>query len=206
MVGQTVAMQDAPNRQHDPDDMYYQCRCACPRHCRKTNERHGHHFNCIGVGSDCKGQGFMPTIANHHFMRAALFDDKNDQPDQHDDVEANIQGYGFKAIHHISPKHFCSVAALSDGYQKVKARIKMQSILQHKYEVFAATLILCVGGLGERNMLPFIVSGVVLAALCMMGAYVGVRLASVVREQFDELMPQRMIDYSGFVCVEPAKD
>jgi hypothetical protein len=55
-------------------------------------------------------------------------------------------------------------------------------------------------------MLPFIVSGIVLAALCMMAAYVGVRLARVVREQFDELMPQRMIDYSGFVCVEPAKD
>jgi hypothetical protein len=64
----------------------------------------------------------------------------------------------------------------------------------------------CVPGFGGREMLPFIISGLVLMALCFMAAYVGIRIAQVLREQFDELMPQRMIDYSGFVCVEPAKD
>lgn len=55
-------------------------------------------------------------------------------------------------------------------------------------------------------MLPMIFAGLVLAALGMVGVYVGVKLARVLREQFDELLPQRMIDYSGFVIVEPAKD
>jgi hypothetical protein len=55
-------------------------------------------------------------------------------------------------------------------------------------------------------MLPMVIAA---CATCVLGAaslYVGLRIARVLREQFDELMPQRMIDYSGFVNVDAAKD
>lgn len=55
-------------------------------------------------------------------------------------------------------------------------------------------------------MFAMIVAGFVLGGLGLVGLYVGVKLAGVLREQFDELMPQRMIDYSGFVNVEPSQD
>jgi hypothetical protein len=55
-------------------------------------------------------------------------------------------------------------------------------------------------------MLPMIIAGVALTGLGACGVYVGVKLVRALREQFDELLPQRMIDYSGFVIVEPAKD
>jgi hypothetical protein len=55
-------------------------------------------------------------------------------------------------------------------------------------------------------MLVIIISGVALAAIGSAGVYVGLKLAGALREQFDELMPQRMIDYSGFVTLEPRKD
>jgi hypothetical protein len=55
-------------------------------------------------------------------------------------------------------------------------------------------------------MLPMIIAGVVLTALACLGLVIGIKLARIFREQFDELMPQRMIDYSGFVNVDPAKD
>jgi hypothetical protein len=59
---------------------------------------------------------------------------------------------------------------------------------------------------GGYVMLPMIIAGVVLCALGFFGLYVGVRIARVLREQFDELLPQRMIDYSGFVAVDPVQD
>jgi hypothetical protein len=55
-------------------------------------------------------------------------------------------------------------------------------------------------------MLPMMIAGLVLFGVGSLGLYVGVRLARVLREQFDELLPQRMIDYSGFVNVDPVKD
>jgi hypothetical protein len=55
-------------------------------------------------------------------------------------------------------------------------------------------------------MLPMIIAAIVLTGLGACGVYVGLKLVRVQREQFDELLPQRMIDYSGFVIVEPAKD
>jgi hypothetical protein len=55
-------------------------------------------------------------------------------------------------------------------------------------------------------MLPMIIAVLVLCALGSAGFYIGVRIARIVREQFDELMPQRMIDYSGFVRIDSAKD
>jgi hypothetical protein len=48
-------------------------------------------------------------------------------------------------------------------------------------------------------MLPVIISGILLCALAVLAVYIGVRLARAVRDQFDELMPQRMVDYSGFI-------
>jgi hypothetical protein len=55
-------------------------------------------------------------------------------------------------------------------------------------------------------MLPLIIAACATCALGVASLYVGWRIAQVLREQFDELMPQRMIDYSGFVTVEPAQD
>jgi hypothetical protein len=55
-------------------------------------------------------------------------------------------------------------------------------------------------------MLAILVSVLLLGALGIFAIYVGVKLVSVLREQFDELMPQRMIDYSGFVDVATTRD
>lgn len=55
-------------------------------------------------------------------------------------------------------------------------------------------------------MLPFILTTIALSALGFAGVILGLKLARTLREQFDEMMPQRMIDYSGFVNVEPSKD
>jgi hypothetical protein len=46
-----------------------------------------------------------------------------------------------------------------------------------------------------------IISGAILCALFFAGAVLGLKLARIMREQFDELLPQRMIDYNGFVDV-----
>lgn len=48
-------------------------------------------------------------------------------------------------------------------------------------------------------MIIYILALVVLGALAMGGLYVGILIGRAVRDQFDELMPQRMVDYSGFV-------
>jgi hypothetical protein len=55
-------------------------------------------------------------------------------------------------------------------------------------------------------MLPMIIAAIVLTGLGACGVYVGLKLVRVLRDQFDEMLPQRMIDYSGFVIVDPAKD
>jgi hypothetical protein len=55
-------------------------------------------------------------------------------------------------------------------------------------------------------MLPMIIAALVTCGLGAASLYVGLRIARAVREQFDELMPQRMIDYSGFVGVDASKD
>ncbi|GBF57565.1 hypothetical protein PbB2_01232 [Candidatus Phycosocius bacilliformis] len=46
----------------------------------------------------------------------------------------------------------------------------------------------------------------ILLALAGIGLYLGLKLARVMGEQFEELLPQRMVDYSGFVDVPPARD
>jgi hypothetical protein len=55
-------------------------------------------------------------------------------------------------------------------------------------------------------MLPIIISTIVLCALGLVCAYVGTRLVRAMRDQFDELMPQRMVDYSGFIDGPVAED
>jgi hypothetical protein len=55
-------------------------------------------------------------------------------------------------------------------------------------------------------MIPYLIALIVLSALAAVGLYVGVIIARVVRDQFDELLPQRMVDYSGFVKPHVAKD
>ena len=48
-------------------------------------------------------------------------------------------------------------------------------------------------------MIFAIVASILLAVLAAGGLCFGVKIARVIADQFDELMPQRMIDYSGFV-------
>ncbi len=48
-------------------------------------------------------------------------------------------------------------------------------------------------------MLSIAISGILVCALAMLAAYAGLRVARAIRDQFDELMPQRMVDYSGFI-------
>jgi hypothetical protein len=47
--------------------------------------------------------------------------------------------------------------------------------------------------------MPVIITSLVIVFLGCLALYLGLRLARVMREQFEELMPQRMVDYAGFV-------
>ena len=55
-------------------------------------------------------------------------------------------------------------------------------------------------------MLPYILVLVIAPGIVAVGLYWGVRILRVIRDQFDELMPQRMIDYSGFVDIGWPRD
>ena len=55
-------------------------------------------------------------------------------------------------------------------------------------------------------MLIIIMTIVAISALITGGLYVAVTIVSIVSDQFDELMPQRMIDYSGFVELGAPRD
>jgi hypothetical protein len=55
-------------------------------------------------------------------------------------------------------------------------------------------------------MIPVILAFLCLGVLAAMSLYLGARIGRAVRDQFDELMPQRMVDYSGFVDVSGHKD
>ena len=55
-------------------------------------------------------------------------------------------------------------------------------------------------------MIPIIISGLILGGLGLIGLYVGIRIARVMREQFEELMPQRMVEYSGFIQFPLGRD
>jgi hypothetical protein len=48
-------------------------------------------------------------------------------------------------------------------------------------------------------MIPIILAIVCLSLLAGVTLFVGVKIGRIVRDQFDELLPQRMVDYSGFV-------
>jgi hypothetical protein len=52
---------------------------------------------------------------------------------------------------------------------------------------------------GFYVMIFYILGFVFLSGLAAIGFYAGITVARVVRDQFDELMPQRMVDFSGFV-------
>jgi hypothetical protein len=60
--------------------------------------------------------------------------------------------------------------------------------------------------LGEAAMMAVVIAGLALAGLGLAGVWVGVRVSRILRERFDELMPQRMVDYSGFVPTNPLRD
>jgi FAD synthase len=45
-----------------------------------------------------------------------------------------------------------------------------------------------------------------LGSLVALGLFLGVHIGHAVRDQFDELLPQRMVDFSGFVDVAPSND
>lgn len=49
--------------------------------------------------------------------------------------------------------------------------------------------------------MPVIIASLILVAMGSLALYLGLKLARVMREQFEELMPQRMVDYSGFIEV-----
>lgn len=55
-------------------------------------------------------------------------------------------------------------------------------------------------------MMAVVIAGLALAGLGLAGVWVGVRVSRILRERFDELMPQRMVDYSGFVPTNPLRD
>jgi hypothetical protein len=55
-------------------------------------------------------------------------------------------------------------------------------------------------------MIPIILAFLCLGMLAAVSLYVGTRIGRIVRDQFDELMPQRMVDYSGFVDVNTHAD
>ena len=54
--------------------------------------------------------------------------------------------------------------------------------------------------------MPVFIASLFLVSLGFLALYLGLKLARVMREQFEELMPQRMVDYSGFVEVPRARD
>jgi hypothetical protein len=54
-------------------------------------------------------------------------------------------------------------------------------------------------------------TAIVLAAVAATGiggvsAWIGLKIAQAARERFDALLPQRMVDYCGFVPAEIARD
>lgn len=55
-------------------------------------------------------------------------------------------------------------------------------------------------------MVVMVIVAVCLLGLSMAGLYVGLRVAAVVRDQFDEMLPQRMVEYSGFVKMPLGRD
>jgi hypothetical protein len=55
-------------------------------------------------------------------------------------------------------------------------------------------------------MIPMVLGFLVLGGLAACGLYFGIVIARVVADQFDELLPQRMVDYSGFVETGSLRD
>jgi hypothetical protein len=55
-------------------------------------------------------------------------------------------------------------------------------------------------------MAAIIIAALVLLPLAGAGLWLGLRIAAVLREQFEELMPQRMVDYAGFVKMPLGRD
>jgi hypothetical protein len=55
-------------------------------------------------------------------------------------------------------------------------------------------------------MLAMMLVGLCLLGLAMVGIYVGMKVAGAMRDQFDEMLPQRMVEYSGFVKMPLGRD
>jgi hypothetical protein len=47
--------------------------------------------------------------------------------------------------------------------------------------------------------MAMIIAGLILVSLGFIALVAGLSLVRVMGEQFDELMPQRMVDFSGFI-------
>jgi hypothetical protein len=56
------------------------------------------------------------------------------------------------------------------------------------------------------NLMPVIMTSLIVVSLGCLALYLGLKLARAMREQFEELMPQRMVDYSGFVDLPRGRD
>lgn len=54
---------------------------------------------------------------------------------------------------------------------------------------------------GEGTMILFVLASIVLCVVACGGLYLGFQVVRSLGEQFDELLPQRMVDYSGFIDV-----
>ena len=50
-------------------------------------------------------------------------------------------------------------------------------------------------------MILFVLASIVLCVVTCGGLYLGFQVVRSLGEQFDELLPQRMVDYSGFIDV-----
>jgi hypothetical protein len=59
---------------------------------------------------------------------------------------------------------------------------------------------------GEGTMIPVLIASIVLVGLGSGGVWLGLQIVRVLREQFDELMPERMVEYSGFVQFPLGRD
>jgi hypothetical protein len=55
-------------------------------------------------------------------------------------------------------------------------------------------------------MIPVLIASIVLVGLGSGGVWLGLQIVRVLREQFDELMPERMVEYSGFVQFPLGRD
>jgi hypothetical protein len=55
-------------------------------------------------------------------------------------------------------------------------------------------------------MTAFVLAAVAATGIAAAGGWIGLKVAQAARERFDALLPQRMVDYCGFVPAEVGRD